>query len=262
MLRKLPLGSTGIEVSPLGLGTVKFGRNQQVKYPSTFELPTDAEVRSLLALAQDLGINLLDTAPAYGHSEERIGRLLGSKRQEWVIVTKAGEEFVNGESLYNFTPEHIKLSITRSLDRLKTDYLDVVLIHSSGDDLEIINNHGVFSVLQDFKQAGIIRAYGMSTKTIAGGIAAIEQADVAMVTYNPAYKHELAVLDRALVLKKGILIKKAFASGHLEQIAAENPIQAAVDFIFQHKAVSSIIAGTINPEHLRQNVAAVEKAGH
>ena len=70
------LGNTGIKVSPLGLGTVKLGRNQQVKYPHGFTLPDDKTVKELLALTWDLGINLIDTAPAYGNSEERLGALL------------------------------------------------------------------------------------------------------------------------------------------------------------------------------------------
>jgi aryl-alcohol dehydrogenase-like predicted oxidoreductase len=56
---KRALGSTGIDVSCLGLGTVKFGRNQEVKYPSSFALPSDREVEQLLAEAQELGINLI-----------------------------------------------------------------------------------------------------------------------------------------------------------------------------------------------------------
>lgn len=67
-----PLGDTGLAVSPLGLGTVKFGRDQGVKYPSGFTIPDDREAADLLALARDLGINLIDTAPAYGRSEERL----------------------------------------------------------------------------------------------------------------------------------------------------------------------------------------------
>ena len=70
------LGATGLRVSPLGLGTVKFGRNRGVKYPRTFELPTDRAILNLLETAWESGINLLDTAPAYGASEERLGRLL------------------------------------------------------------------------------------------------------------------------------------------------------------------------------------------
>ena len=67
------LGSTGLEVSTLGLGTVKFGRNSGVKYPNQFDLPDDEQIRQLLAQASDHGMNLLDTAPAYGSSEERLG---------------------------------------------------------------------------------------------------------------------------------------------------------------------------------------------
>ncbi len=88
-----PLGATSLSVSPLGLGTVKFGRNVGVKYPQPFDLPSDQEALTLLATAWDLGINLLDTAPAYGVSEERLGRLLQHCRRDWVIVTKVGEEF-------------------------------------------------------------------------------------------------------------------------------------------------------------------------
>ena len=73
-LIKRQMGSTGIEVSVLGLGTVKIGRDQEVKYPSGFTIPDDDEVRDLLALSQDLGINFIDTAPAYGNSEERLGQ--------------------------------------------------------------------------------------------------------------------------------------------------------------------------------------------
>ena len=59
-----PLGNSSIKVSPLGLGTVKFGRNIGLKYPSDFSLPTDLELALLLQRAKELGINFLDTAPA------------------------------------------------------------------------------------------------------------------------------------------------------------------------------------------------------
>ena len=95
------LGSTGIDVSPLGLGTVKIGRNEQVKYPQGFEIPEDADVRELLAQAWDLGINFIDTAPAYGSSERRLGQLL-PHADDWVIMTKVGEIFENGKSRFDF----------------------------------------------------------------------------------------------------------------------------------------------------------------
>ena len=129
-MEKRQLGQTGIEVSLLGLGTVKFGRNEQVKYPEGFEIPDEAFLADLLDLARSLGINMLDTAPSYGVSEERLGRLLEGQRQDWVIVGKVGEEFENGQSSYHFTPDHFKRSLERSLKRLDTNFLDVLLIHS------------------------------------------------------------------------------------------------------------------------------------
>ena len=88
-----PLGTSGIEVSAIGLGTVKFGRNQGVHYPDAFTIPDARSAASLLALARELGINLIDTAPAYGDSETRLGQLLKGQRQHWVLCTKVGEEF-------------------------------------------------------------------------------------------------------------------------------------------------------------------------
>src|SRR4051812_33573619 len=92
--------STGKSVSVLGLGTVKFGRNQGVKYPEGdgFKLPTDAEISSLPDLSLGRGITLPAPAPAYGTAEERLGALLGKRRKDFFIVTKTGEDFINGKS--------------------------------------------------------------------------------------------------------------------------------------------------------------------
>ena len=90
MLPHNPLGSTDIFLSPLGLGTVKFGRNQQVKYPQPFDLPDDKTIITLLNCARDLNVNLIDTAPAYCESENRLGQLLKNDRKNWIIATKVG----------------------------------------------------------------------------------------------------------------------------------------------------------------------------
>lgn len=115
-LTKRQLGSTDIEVSVLGLGTVKLGRDQEVKYPSGFTIPNDNEVRDLLALATELGINFIDTAPAYGNSEERLGQLM-TNPNDWVIMTKVGEIFEKGKSSFDFSAAHTRLSVERSLKR-------------------------------------------------------------------------------------------------------------------------------------------------
>ncbi|HHC73609.1 MAG TPA: aldo/keto reductase [Thiothrix sp.] len=255
------LGQTDLYVSPLGLGTVKFGRNQGVKYPQAFELPDDQSIRELLALSHDLGINLLDTAPAYGLSEARLGKLL-TNRNDWVIETKVGEIFREGQSQFDFSAQGTRLSIERSLKRLKTDYLDMALIHSDGQDCRILQEEAVLDTLLELKRKGWLRAVGISSKTTKGGLMAFaKDCDVVMASYHPHYTEEKAVLDYAEQHQTGILIKKAFASGHLQQFAAQaqltqqHPIAYALDFIFQHQGVGSIILGTINPQHLQQNVA-------
>nr|WP_165493610.1 MULTISPECIES: aldo/keto reductase [Pseudomonas] len=250
-----PLGSTGLSVSPLGLGTVKLGRDQGVKYPNGFTIPDDQQVHQLLDLARELGINLIDTAPAYGTSEQRLGPLLRGQRQDWVIVSKVGEEFEGGQSRFDFSRAHTRLSVERSLKRLETDYIDLMLVHSNGDDLSILQNEAVYDTLAELKQAGLIRGFGFSGKTVEGGLLALERGDCAMITYNLGEQHEKPVLDYAACHAKGILIKKALASGHACLDAGVDPVRASFELIFGHPGVGSAIVGTINPLHLAHNVA-------
>lgn len=255
---RLP-GSTSLQVSPLGLGTVKFGRNQGVKYPHPFELPSDQEALALLELAWDLGINLLDTAPAYGQSEERLGRLLRQCQRDWVIVTKVGEEFHDGVSRFDFSATATRASVERSLRRLGVETLDAVLIHSNGDDLAILEQMEVLPVLRNLQQAGLVRAVGMSSKTVVGGLRAVECCDVVMATYNLAQCEELPVIRAAHAAGKGLLIKKGLLSGHLDRLGNTDPVQASLKLIFAEPGVSSVVVGTRSPEHLQANVAAVKQ---
>ena len=242
-----PLGSTGIEVSPLGLGTVKIGRNEQVKYPQGFDIPDDARVSELLSLAWELGINFIDTAPAYGTSEQRLGQLL-PHAEDWVIMTKVGEIFDNGQSRFDFSAEHTRQSVENSLQKLKRDMIDIVLVHSDGNDMDIINNEAALEILDKMKQAGLIRAYGMSTKTIEGGRWVVENTDVVMATFNLETDAELPVIERARELNKGVVIKKGLQSGHADSV------EDAFRHVLTQPGVSSMIVGSINPDHLRSNV--------
>ncbi|MBX9753983.1 MAG: aldo/keto reductase [Pseudomonadaceae bacterium] len=250
-----PLGSTGLLVSPLGLGTVKLGRDQGVKYPNGFSIPDDADARLLLAQARELGINLIDTAPAYGISEERLGPLLRGQRQDWVIVSKVGEEYDNGQSHFDFSPAHTRLSVERSLRRLETEQIDLLLVHSDGNDLQILQHSGVYATLAELKREGKIGAFGLSGKTVEGGLLALQQGDCAMVTYNLNEQSEKPVLDYAAAHGKGILVKKALASGHVCLAAGVDPVRASFELLFGHPGVCSAIVGTINPLHLAHNVA-------
>jgi aryl-alcohol dehydrogenase-like predicted oxidoreductase len=247
-LPKRAFGSTGIDISVLGLGTVKLGRNQGVKYPQQFEIPDDASAAALIAQAKELGINLIDTAPAYGNSEERLGQLLKGQRRDWIICTKVGEEFDDGVSRFDFSAAHTRFSIERSLRSLRTDALDIVLVHSDGNDLDLIHRSDVLETLAHCKQQGLIRAYGVSTKTVAGGIAAAQHSDGVMATYNSAHADELPVLDFCAQHGKGVLIKKALASGHVGSAAD------SLRLVLAHAGVSSAIVGTINPQHLLANI--------
>ncbi len=255
-MQKRALGSTGIDVSVLGLGTVKIGRNQQVKYPSGFELPDDKSVIELFELARSLGINFIDTAPAYGSSEQRLGELLPD-RDDWVIMTKVGEIFEEAQSRFDFSFDHTIKSVERSLKRLKRDVLDIVLVHSDGNDMDIINDGAAFDALEVMKNKGLIKAYGMSSKTVEGGCWVVENCDVVMATANLEYDAERPVLELAAKLNKGVIIKKGLQSGHADSASGGRGIEDAFRHILNLPGVSSMIVGTISQLHLRDNVRIV-----
>jgi aryl-alcohol dehydrogenase-like predicted oxidoreductase len=250
MQRRL-LGATGLEVSVLGLGTVKFGRTEQTKYPAPFALPNDRQLKRLLDTARGLGINLIDTAPAYGTSEERLGTLLPGHRSDWVICTKAGEEFHDARSRHDFSPAHIRSSVERSLRRLRTDYLDAVLLHSNGDDAWILNESGALETLIAMKQDGTIRAVGISHKSVAGGQLGVARCDLVMVTLNLDCQDELEVIHAARTRGVGVLVKKAFSSGHSALDAASR--RRSLELCLGAAGVSSIVLGTVDVRHLTEN---------
>lgn len=256
------LAGTDLTVSALGLGTVKLGRDQQVKYPGAFTIPDDHAVRELLALARDLGINLLDTAPAYGTSETRLGELM-ERRSDWVLCTKVGEEFEDGVSRFDFSAAHTRSSIERSLRRLRTDHLDLVLIHSDGNDTAILQDGACVDMLRRCQREGLVRYIGMSTKTEAGGSMAAEQLDVVMLTWN-LQQRDTAALATATRLGKGVLVKKGLMSGHVQRgndqllRSSGDLVRDSMQLIFGEPGIGSMIAGTINPAHLRSNVATAQ----
>ncbi len=247
-----PLGTSGVQVSPIGLGTVKLGRTQGVKYPGSFDLPTDQAALALLQAAVELGITLLDTAPAYGVSEERLGALLPAAggRDRWVLCTKAGEEFENGQSRFDFSAAAVTASVERSLRRLRTDRLDVVLLHSGGEDEEAMLSGGAVESLRRLKAQGKVRAIGASTKTPAGALLAAGTLDVVMLTINAGYAADLPAVEAARRNGVGVLVKKALQSGH-----AEAPGKA-LSYALGVPGVSSVVVGTLSPEHLRSNASA------
>ncbi len=256
-----PLGRTGLSVSPLGLGTVKFGRNAGVKYPEAFALPSEREIGRLLALAREEGLNLLDTAPAYGLAEERLGRALSGQRDDWLIVGKCGEHFEDGRSRYDFSPDALERQVAGSLARLRTDRLDVLLLHSDGRDLEILERDGALETLLRLRRRGLARHVGLSAKTAKGARTALARgAGVLMLEIDPERQADRALLADAAAAGAGVLVKKALASGHLDRLPGADPVARAMDRLFALAGVSSVIVGTIDPAHLRQNARAARAA--
>ena len=143
-LVRRPLGRTGLDVSPLGFGSFKIGRNQQIKYAEAYDLPDDASTAALLDAVLELGINLIDTAPAYGLAEERLGRHLASRRDKFVLSTKVGEIFENGTSRYDFSRGGILRERRGEPPQAQGGHRRLMLlIHSHGDDLHILNQTDV-----------------------------------------------------------------------------------------------------------------------
>ncbi len=257
-VNKLPrrlFAATNTNISILGLGTVKFGRNQGVKYPGgeNAPLPSDREISSMLDLCIEEGINLIDTAPAYGTSEERLGTLIGSRRRNFFIISKTGENFCNGKSEYIFSAAHTRKSVERSLKRLKTEYLDCVLVHSSKNDLDVINNTPILETLAQLKEQGKILSFGVSTYSIEGGQRAVDLTDAVMVSYNKNYLAEKAVINYARQQGKAVLVKKGLASGHMTYGIEEN-----IRFILETPGVTSLIFGSTSSANILSNIRAAK----
>lgn len=250
-MQRRPLGRTGFHVSPIAYGTFKIGRNQKIKYAQPYDLPDEREVERLLNAVLDLGVNHIDTAPAYGLSEERVGRHLASRRKEFVLSTKVGEVFENGESRYVFEADAVRASVAESSRRLQTDVLDVVLIHAPADDVRVLNETPVVETLQALKAAGDIRAIGLSGKTVDAARLALAWADVLMVEYHSQDVSHAGVMAEAAARGIGVMVKKGLAAGYLRPADA-------IPLVLQAPGVCDIVVGGLSLEHMAENVRIAE----
>lgn len=142
------LGKTGMNVSVLGFGGAQIGRDR-----------TDQEtVETLLNSALDAGLNALDTAECYPGSEEAIGKAVGHRRDDFYVFTKVGH--ADGRGPEGWTAPSIERSIERSLERLKTDHVDLVHLHSCSR--EVLERGEATEALEKAKKAGKTRFIGYS----------------------------------------------------------------------------------------------------
>lgn len=235
-------------LSPIGFGAFKIGRNQKIKYPQEYGLPGPREVERLLHGVLDLGINYIDTAPAYGTSEARIGQALSGRRREFVLSTKVGEVFEDGQSRYDFSARAVRESVHRSLERLRCDVLDLVFIHSNGDDLAILEGTDAVSELLALRAEGKILGLGLSSKSLEGARAALPWAAALMLEYHLENRAAEAVIAEAAEAGVEVMIKKGLGSGRLRP-------EEAIPFVLRQPGVTSMLVGSLHLEHLSQDLA-------
>lgn len=267
-------GNTNLEVSRLGAGLAEIGFR--------LTLADEKQAAQVLNTALDGGISFLDTAACYGISEELIGRTVAHRRQEYVLATKCGH-VAGGYEGEEWTAQTVRDSIDRSLVRMRTDYVDLVQLHSCGVD--VLERGDVIEALLDAKEAGKTRFVGYSGDNEAAEWA-IESGlfDTLQTSFNLVEQRaRTRLFPKAKAKGMGIIAKRPIANGawgasespsdyadtyfaRFQKMAALGPIPAAPEhrillalgFTFAHDDVDVIIVGTHNPEHMKTNLTWVE----
>jgi aryl-alcohol dehydrogenase-like predicted oxidoreductase len=271
------LGRTGLRVSEVGFGAWEIGWTR---------LEEGDEVGRLLNRALDLGINFVDSSAAYRWSEELIAKYIGHRRSEFIFATKCGSWRVlqpDGEwvQTLDYSAKAIAPQIERSLKRMKTDYLDIIQLHSPsfedvafGDGLE---------ELQRVQQAGKVRFISLSADGDAAKKAIeIGTYDTLQLTYNVLDQGPgTDVIPAARARDMGIIIKNPIANAVYEQprpsgssaalwdraqmllapdlVADGSRVGTALRWLLADPNVHTAIVGTTNLRHLEANVAAAER---
>jgi aryl-alcohol dehydrogenase (NADP+) len=144
------LGRTGINVSPYGLGALMFATQMG---------NTDSESIAIIHKALDAGINLIDTADAYGDSEQVVGCAIKGRRDSVVLATKFGLPTSDDPNHRGASRRWIATAVEKSLHRLQTDYIDVYQLQRPDPDTDM---EETLSALTDLVQEGKIRTFGTS----------------------------------------------------------------------------------------------------
>ena len=208
-MRTRPLGSTGISVSELGLGTWGLSGDGYSPLP---ESEQDAVIDRALAL----GVTLFDTADSYGKGamETRLGERLAA-HPDAVIVTKLGTDREVSPARKSFKPQFIRESFERSRERLKRDRIDVVLLHNPSEST--LARGEAAAVLQELQNAGSIRAWGASVEGVDAARIAIHQGHkVLELAYNAFHSRALQHLESEISNQGvAILARSVLAHGLL-----------------------------------------------
>ncbi len=272
MMERRKLGKTDMNVSVLGFGGSEVG----------YERASSATVKKLLNEALDAGLNVIDTAECYVTSEELIGEAVGKRRGDYYLFTKCGHE--RGWSYPDWRPESLLRSIERSLKRLKTDYVDLVQLHSCSE-VEL-GEGGVIDVLKRARERGTTRYIGYSGDS-AAAVYAVEcgEFDTLQISVSVADQEALErVLPLALARNMGVIAKRPLANiawhngrrppddfygrvywERLQKLKypflegdLEATVAAALRFTLSVPGVHTAIVGTAKPGRFSENAAALE----
>lgn len=174
------LGRTGIAVSEIGFGA--WGIGGRTVAETSYGDTDDRTSLAALARARECGITFFDTSAAYGdgHSEELIGAAFHGCRGEVVLATKAGYD--SWDRPPDFSSEAIVASTERSLRRLRTDYVDLLMLHNP--PLDTLRSADVRKAFAKLLDSGKIRSWGASTKSPGEALAALRITDIPVIQAN------------------------------------------------------------------------------
>jgi aryl-alcohol dehydrogenase-like predicted oxidoreductase len=250
------LAGTDIEVSEVGFGvwTVSTGW--------WGEVDDERSVR-LLRRAFEKGINYFDTADTYGSGlgETLLAEAFGGMREEVVISTKIGYDFYNHtqrrgqqERPQDWSENFIRFALEQSLKRLGTDYIDFLQLHNT--KMDAIENDALFELMEEFKEKGKIRSYGVALGPKIGwleeGVKAMRERDLAGVQmiYNLLEQDPgRALIEAARETDTSLIVRVPHSSGMLEGKYTEETTFAKNDHR-RHRPKEWLLGGLKKVEQL------------
>lgn len=272
------LGRTGLSVSAISLGTVEIGLDYGVAADGVAKRPDEGAAARLLHRALDLGVNLIDTARAYGESEAIIGRALKGRRREFILCSK-----VSAYSGETDTRQKIISSVETSLRLLETDVIDVMMLHSA--PTEVISQGEALGVLEELRTKGWVQWIGASTygvEATAEGIgcgrcdclqvacSALDRRNEADI-WQAARSGGIGIVARSVLLKGVLTPRYAYlpdslaelksAASELTSLAEQAGItlpELAYRYILSRDVPHSALVGASNVSELEAAVAFAE----
>ncbi|MBT3346730.1 MAG: aldo/keto reductase [Gemmatimonadetes bacterium] len=274
-MRHRRLGRTELEVSELGFGAWEIGWTP---------VEEGDETGVLLNRALDAGIDFVDSSAAYRWSEELIAKYIGHRRHEFIFATKCGSGRVqqdDGEwvQTLDYSAAAIAPQIDRSLQRMKTDYIDIMQLHSPSYD-DLVHGDGIEG-LKRAQEQGKVRFISLSADDDAAEEAVrMGEFDTLQISYNILQQDPGKIIAAARAIDMGIIIKEPVAQAVYEQPRPEGDasrwelaqkrlapevigdlprIEASLRWLLNNADVHTAIVGTTNVDHLSQNIASVER---